>query len=256
MELRFRKTHAKWFASDVLRAVRRYALIEAGDRIAVGLSGGKDSSALLYILAYLRRYSHLSFELSAIHMRMSADYDTTILREYCRALEVPYLEEALEPRRDLAGERVCSICARLKRGAAARALAARGIGKLAYGHHADDAAETLLMNIVQNRKLGSFAPKVAVEGSAATIIRPMIYLTEETVAAVHRHAGLPLLDFRCPYAEHNIRTHYKEAVRRLEESLGVRPLSRLVVAALENVDEANRWEALRRGPSCRGRIRG
>jgi tRNA(Ile)-lysidine synthase TilS/MesJ len=245
MDLRFHKNHAKWFVTPVMRAIRRYALIEAGDRVCVGLSGGKDSTTLLYILRYLQRYSHLKFELSAIHVRTSPDYETTSLRDYCNALEIPYSEAALELPSNLAGEKECSICARLKRGAAAQALAPRGIRKLAYGHHADDAAETLLMNIVQNKKLGSFSPKVVVEGSPVIIIRPMIYLNEKTIASVHRHAGLPLLDFTCPYAQHNVRQRYKETVRLLEESLGVRSLSRHVVSALENVDETNLWRSLR-----------
>ena len=245
MDLRFHKNHAKWFVTPVLRAVRRYALIGEGDRVCVGLSGGKDSTTLLYILRYLQDHSHLEFELSAIHVRTSPDYETTSLRDYCDALAIPYIEAALELPSDLAAGKTCSICARLKRGAAVQALAHRGIRKLAYGHHADDAAETLLMNIVQNKKLGSFSPKVAAEGSPVIIIRPMIYLNEETVALVHRHAGLPLLDFTCSYAQHNIRQRYKEALRLLGESLGIRPLSRHVVSALENVDETNVWQSLR-----------
>jgi tRNA 2-thiocytidine biosynthesis protein TtcA len=213
MDLRFHKNHAKWFVTPVLRAVRRYALNGEGDRVCVGLSGGKDSTTLLYILRYLQRHSHLEFELSAIHVRTSPDYETASLRDYCDAMAIPYIEAALELPSDLAAEKACSICARLKRGAAVQALAHRGIRKLAYGHHADDAAETLLMNIVQNKKLGSFSPKVVVEDSPVTIIRPMIYLNEDTVASVHRHAGLPLLNFTCPYAQHNIRQRYKETLR-------------------------------------------
>lgn len=245
VDLRYNKNHAKWFVSHVLRAIRRYALIEEGDRVCVGLSGGKDSTTLLYILKYLRRYSHLKYELSAIHIRTSADYETTVLRDYCNMLEIPYIEAALEVSSNLATEKACSICARLKRGAAAQALAERGIQKLAYGHHADDAAETLLMNIVQNKKLGSFSPKVMVEGSPVTIIRPMIYLNEKTIASVHRYAGLPFLDFTCPYARNNIRERYKGTLRLLEDSLGLRWLSRRIVHALENVDESNLWMNLR-----------
>ena len=248
MDLQFHKNHAKWFVTPVMRAIRRYALVAEGDRIAVGLSGGKDSVTLLYILWYLRRYSHLTYELSAIHVRTSPDYGSTILREYCGALEVPYIEAALEIPRNVPTEGACSICARLKRGAAGQALASGGIRKLAYGHHADDATETLLMNIVQNRKLGSFSPKVVVEGSSVVIIRPMIYLSEETIVSIHRYARLPLLDFACPYAHQNVRRRYREAVRLLEKSFGVRSLSRRVVGALENVDETNRWQSLRADP--------
>ncbi len=92
MDLRYHKNHAKWFVTPVIRAIRKYALIEEGDRVCVGLSGGKDSITLLYILRYLQRYSHLTYELSAIHIRTSPDYDTTLLRDYCDALGSPTLK--------------------------------------------------------------------------------------------------------------------------------------------------------------------
>ncbi len=244
MDLPFNKYHAKWFVTPVMRAIRKYALIAEGDRVCVGLSGGKDSITLLYILRYLQRYSHLKYELSAIHIKTSSRYETTVLRDYCDALEIPYVEATLQVPSNLDTEKVCSICARLRRGAAARALAEGGIPKLAYGHHADDATETLFMNIIQNKKRGSFSPKVIIEDSPVTIVRPMIYLNGETIAAVHRYAGLPRLDFTCPYARHNIRERYKETLRLLEARLGVRPLSRLVVHALENVDETDLWQNL------------
>ena len=244
MDLRFNRNHSKWFVTPVMRAIRRYALIDEGDRVCVGLSGGKDSVTLVYILRYLQRYSHLKYELSAIHIKVSFEYETTVLRDYCNMLEIPYVEAALEVPKNLATTQACSICARLKRGAAARALAERGIPKLAYGHHADDAAETLLMNIIQIKKLGSFAPKVMLEDGPVTIIRPMIYLNEKTIAAVHRYAGLPRLDFTCPYARQNIRRRYKETLGLLETTLGVHSLSRRIVDALENVDESNLWRNL------------
>ncbi len=247
MEVRFNRNHAKWFVSPVLRAIRRYALIEPGERVCVGLSGGKDSVTLLYILSYLRRYSRLGFELSALHVRVAAEYDTTPLADYCRELEVPYLETALEMLRRDVRPKVCSICARLKRGAAARALTPHGIRKLAYGHHADDVAETLLLNILQNKKLGSFSPRVSVEGAPLILIRPMVYLEERTVAAIHRHLGLPHLDMPCPYARHNLRQRYKTSLQYLAVSLGIRSVSRHVVDALERVDAADLWHPLRAG---------
>ncbi len=244
MELRFNRNYAKWFLSPVLRAIRRYALIEPGERVCVGLSGGKDSVTLLYILSYLRRHSHLGFELSALHVRTSAEYDTAPLADYCRELEVQYRETGLEMLRREVPTKVCSICARLKRGAAARALTPHGIRKLAYGHHADDVAETLLLNILQNKKLGSFSPKVSVEGAPLILIRPMVYLEERTVAAIHHHLGLPHLDLPCPYAPYNLRRRYKASLQHLAVSLGVRSVSRHVVDALERVDAANVWHPL------------
>jgi tRNA(Ile)-lysidine synthase TilS/MesJ len=231
MEIPFNRNHGKWFATDVLGMIRRHGLIAPGDRVCVGLSGGKDSVTLLYVLAYLQRYSHLEFELSALHVRV-ADYETGGLGRYTEALGASYLETALESTRPATGK-VCSICARLKRGAAARVLAREGIAILAYGHHADDAAETLLMNVVQHRRLATFAPKVRADTGPVTIIRPMFGLSERTVAGIHRRLGLPLLAFECPHAAKNIRTRYKDALRLLGESLGARALPRRITAAVE-----------------------
>ncbi len=233
MDLEFHKNHGKWFVTPVMRAVRRYHLVASGERLAVGLSGGKDSVTLLYILWYLRRYAGLALDLSAIHVRIMPGYESAVLAEYCETLGIPYIETSLALGKGASADWGCSICARLKRGAAARALAAEGIGILAYGHHADDAAETLLINVVQHRRLATFAPKVRPEAGGVTIIRPLFGLSERTVAAIHRRLGLPLLAFDCPYAAENIRTRYKAALRLLEQSLGTRSLAGRITAAAE-----------------------
>ncbi len=236
MEIPYSRNFGKWFASDVLRAMARHAMVEPGERVCVGLSGGKDSVTLLYILEYLRRHSHLTLDLSAVHVRVAA-YDTSRLRHYCQALGVPYLETTLKTDRAATG-RVCSICARLKRGAAAGLLLAQGIGKIAYGHHADDAAETFLMNLVQQKRVASLLPRLSIAGERIAIIRPLIYLTEERVSAIHRRLQLPLLDYQCPHAEQNIRTRYKDALRLLERSLETRALARRIVEAAEGMRNA------------------
>lgn len=234
-ELTYNRNHGKWFANDVRRAINRYGLIAPGDRVAVGLSGGKDSATLLFALWYLRRYGGLRCELAGLHIRTAAEYDSGPLRLYCEQLGVAYLETALEGGGRRGGS-VCAVCARLKRGAAVRALSGSGFRILAYGHHATDAAETLLMNMVRHGRLGGFAPRVAVPGTPLTIIRPMIYLTEETVAAVHRRLGLPLLSATCPYAGGKLRAEYKAALGLLEARLGAPRLARRLVEAMERPD--------------------
>jgi tRNA(Ile)-lysidine synthase TilS/MesJ len=236
MELAYNRNHGRWFANDVLRAIRRYRMIKEGERVCVGLSGGKDSVTLLFALWYLRRYSGLDCSLSALHVRMPSDYDTAPLGDYCAALDVPYLETNLSLTEDPHADSVCAACARLKRGAAARTLASHGIKTIAYGHHATDVAETLLMNIARHKRLASFAPKVAVPQTPLTIIRPMVYLTEETVAAVHRRLGLPCLPVTCPHADVNIRVQYKEALYRLAGRVGEPRLARRVVDSLERAE--------------------
>ncbi|RCK81149.1 MAG: tRNA(Cytosine32)-2-thiocytidine synthetase [Candidatus Ozemobacter sibiricus] len=252
MELSFDRHFGKWFVNDVLRVIKRYGLIEPGERVAVALSGGKDSVLLLYVLRYLQRYSPLRFDLTAIHIRAFVEDDASLLREFCRDLQVEYLEEVLdwEPaRRDLGDEptrAICSVCARLKRGAMAALCEARGIARLAYGHHATDAAETLLMNLCETRRLSSFTPRVEVPGRSVQIIRPLIALDERTVAAAHRRLGLPVTSFRCRYAPVNRRADYKALLGVMAARLGLRDLPRRLVDALDQADPASLWANLRK----------
>jgi len=114
-------------------------------------------------------------------------------------------------------------------------LSGRGIRTLAYGHHADDLAETLLMNLVQHARLESFTARLQVPGEPVSIIRPLVRLRERRIAAIHRRLNLPLLGFACPYAERNVRGRYKEGLRLLEEAVGARGLAGRVVQALERL---------------------
>lgn len=275
----FNKNYRKWFMADVLAAIKKYALIEPGERICVALSGGKDSAALLQILWLVNRYSWLKFDLSALHVR-TADYDTGVLKALCKALEVPYIEALLDrsgrPERGAsasgaverpieeslidAGETfgkkipeggqipekktVCYICSRLKRGAISDALRRNGIRKVAYGHHADDAAETLFMNLLYNGKLGSFSPRVGYDDNPMQIIRPLIYISERTITKIHSYMGLPLLDYKCPHEERNVRYRVKQGLAKMDALFGTRNFSEKVVAALENVDPTNNWQDL------------
>jgi tRNA(Ile)-lysidine synthase TilS/MesJ len=246
--LQFDRNYGKWFANDVGRVIGRYRMIAHGERVAVALSGGKDSATLLFILAWLRRFSPLCFDLSAVHVRV-ADYDTTPLRDLCAALETPYVETELRLEDRTPARGVCALCARLRRGAMLAALRPMGVHKVAYGHHADDAAETLLMNLVVQRRLGALAPVVDRSGGIA-LIRPMIRLQEATIRAVHAHFGLPRLAYVCPYAESNIRRRFKAVMGRLSESLGLDDLPRRIVAALENPSAGATWP--RPGPDDDG----
>ncbi len=241
--LSFNRNFGKWFVNDVLRAVKKYRMIREGETVYVALSGGKDSTSLLYILAYLRLFSHLKFELEALHVR-TTDYDTSVLRDVCRDLNVIYRETDLREGPDSEAENPCYICSRLKRGALAEMLQDKGECHVAWGHHADDAAETLFMNMIQNRKLGSFSPRVSVKGSQMVIIRPMIYLMEETIIRLHAYADLPLLDYSCPREAKGMRSRYKKHLAALNDTFGVTDISRRVVDAIENIDQTNIWPDL------------
>lgn len=237
------RNYGKWFAGDVLRACRRYGLIPPGETVCVGLSGGLDSITLLYILHYLAAHSHLDFKLIALHIR-TADYGTSTLRDYCRALGVPYFEEALESPVTGMDTNACALCARLRRGAVSAFLAREGLCTVALGHHADDVAETLFLNLFRQRKLGSFSPRVSYADNPLTVIRPLIYLERRRLAALHRHAGLPLLDHTCPHAATGNRARVREMMQSLGSAMDTAHPGADVVAALENLDRTNLWDDL------------
>jgi len=232
MDIRFDKNYGKWFLSDLRKAIREYAMIEPGKRICVALSGGKDSITLLWMMAYLRKYSSLHMDLSAVHVRIFDDYDTQVLKDFCKSLGVEYFETRIDTIGQAHGKPACYICSRLKRGAMARLLKEKGIFKVAFGHHADDLATTFLMNLALNRKASAFSPVVKTPDAAITLIRPMIFLDRQTIARLHAHLKLPLLDFTCPYGETNIRSQYEKALELLAAKLEVKDLSKRIAKAL------------------------
>ncbi len=223
----------------MLRAIKNYDMIKDGDRIAVGLSGGKDSIVLLYLLAWLQKFSHLEFDLSAIHINTFGNHDNQILQKLCENLNIKIFLEYLQRPDDLPPKSICSACARLKRGAMRKICEANGISTLAFGHHATDAAETLLMNMLINKKLGSFCPVVSIPDSDIKIIRPMIYLTESKIIKLQNEFELSVAEHNCPYEDRNQRSKYKSLLKNISEISDIAAPELQIVNALENIDEAN-----------------
>ena len=243
--LSFLKRYSEIFAKPLLRAIKQYNMICSGQRVAVGLSGGKDSITLLYLLAWLKRYSHLDFELFAIHVNTFGNHDELVLENLCKELNIHLFTQSLQKPDDLPPKSICSACARLKRGAMREICEKENISALAFGHHATDAAETLLMNMLINKKLGSFCPIVEIPDSNVKIIRPMIYLTEKRIIALHNEFELPTSEKKCPYEDKNQRKNYKIALQQLSENLSVPDAELRIVSALENLDEANLYKNVR-----------
>lgn len=224
--------YGKWFATPVLRAINRYSMVEKGATLTVALSGGKDSAVLLFVLAYLMRHSALAYRLLAVHAR-TGDYDCTPLEQLCEAVQVPLQVVAVDLQQAVPRHSVCSLCARLKRGAMVNWLEEQGLDRLAFGHHADDAAATLLLNLVHRRRLESFAPRVGIAGSKVLLVRPLIYLEERTILRIQRHLQLPLLTHACSFRENGARETVCRALDGLAERMGVPDLGLRVVQALE-----------------------
>ena len=208
------------FTGFVRRCADDYGMLQPGDRVAVGVSGGKDSMALLASLAHLRRYHPSHFELEAITIAMGfPDMDFTPVAEWCAAHELPYTiinsdirEIVFDVRQE---ENPCSLCSKLRRGALNDAIKARGCNKLALGHHFDAAVETFLMNLLFTGQLSCFKPSTYMSRADVTQIRPMLYIGEGTIASFVCEMGLPIVPTTCPEDKQSKREEIKRLIKRL-----------------------------------------
>ena len=200
----------------VRRCVEDYNMIEPGDRIAVGVSGGKDSLALLVFLAELRRYHSAPFTLEAITVDLGFGMDYSAIEDLCKRLDVPFTLVPTQISQVIFDHRKesnpCSLCAKMRRGALNQAIVDRGLNKLALGHHYDDAVETFVMNLLFEGRIGCFQPVTDVDRMGVVQIRPMLYLHEKTVDNFVRKMDLPVLDNRCPVDKSTKREEVKQLV--------------------------------------------
>lgn len=207
----------------VRRCIEDYRMIEAGDRIAVGVSGGKDSLVTLLALARLRRFLPTPFTLEAITLEMGMpEMDFTPVAQLCEELEVPYTrinvpvyEILFEERKE---KNPCSLCAKLRRGSLNTALTERGISKIALGHHYDDAVETLMMNLLFEGRIGCFQPVTFLDRTGVTQIRPLLYCHEDEVQRIANREKLPIVHNTCPIDGHSRRQEVKELLASMEKT--------------------------------------
>jgi tRNA 2-thiocytidine biosynthesis protein TtcA len=186
------------------RAVADFGLIEDGDRIAVAVSGGKDSYTLLLLLEELRRRAPVAFEIVAVNIDSGyPGYQASVIEEFLRANGFAYHMVATEHydlirEKRRPGSSYCSICARFKRGALYSAALELGCNKLALGHHLDDFIETLLLNQFFVGSLKAMSASMLADNGETTVIRPLVYVAEEDIIAFSRQAALPVVCCRCP----------------------------------------------------------
>ena len=202
------------------RADQDHAMIAPGDRVAVGVSGGKDSLVLLQALALYRRFCPRPFELFAVTLHMGWEpFDTAPIAALCERLGVPYLLRRTEIFPILFEHRheknPCSLCARMRRGALVDVCKSEGFGRLALGHHREDVEETLLMNILYEGRLDTFRPVTFLEGSGVTQIRPLVYCPEKHIAHVARALDLPVVKAPCPVDGDTARSETKALLAAL-----------------------------------------
>lgn len=208
-------------------ACQQYEMIKEGDRIAIGVSGGKDSIALLAGMANLRRFYPEKFDIVAITLDPrfgGVDANYSEIEELCRKLDVEYIikrTQLAEVIFDIRKEsNPCSLCARMRRGALHDAAIAANCNKIALGHHLDDLAETFVMNLFNGGTLDCFMPVTYLSRKDIYMIRPMIFARESDCARVVRRENLPTVKSNCPADGTTERQEVKEMLSALEKKYG------------------------------------
>ena len=203
-------------------------MIEDGDVIAVGVSGGKDSLALLATLANLRRFYPKKFELKAITLEMGyEEMDFTPVAELCKKLDVEYITRQTDIKTIVFDirqeENPCSLCAKMRRGALNDTAKQCGCNKVALGHHYDDVIETVMMSLLYEGRFNCFLPMTYLNRRDITVIRPMIYAPEAYIKSLVRRLELPVVHNPCPADGNTKREEIKQLIRTLEhQNHGVR----------------------------------
>ena len=207
------------------RCVEDYAMIQPGDRVAVGVSGGKDSVTLLVALAKLREFYPVPFTVEAFTLDMGhrdgvPGMDFAPVEQLCRELDVPYTILKSEIQHiifDLRREKnPCSMCAKMRRGALHAALQERGIQKIALGHHYDDAIETFYMSLIFEGRLSCFQPVTYLDRTGITQIRPLLYCGEQLIRHTAQRLDLPVVENPCPADGNTRRQEIKELIYELQ----------------------------------------
>lgn len=202
------------------KAVDEYSMIQEGDHIAVGISGGKDSLTLLYALHGLKRFYPNKFSLSAVTVDLGfEDFDLTPIQELCQELDIPYqivrsdiYDILFNIRKE---SNPCSLCAKMRKGALNQAVKEMGCNKVAYAHHKDDIIETMLLSLIFEGRFHSFSPRTYLDRMDLTVIRPLMYVDEMDVIGFKNKYNLPVVKSKCPVDGYTKRQYAKELLKQL-----------------------------------------
>lgn len=233
---------------SIRRADERYHLIENGDRICIGVSGGKDSVLLMEALNLYKRFSKTDFDLCAVTLDLGIvkqDFDS--ISRFAEKNSIPY--EILKT--DI-GDVVfnvrqekspCALCAKLRRGALNNAARDRGCNKVALGHNREDVLETLILSLLYEGRINTFAPVTYLSRSDITVIRPMVFLPEKYALSVAKQRELPVQKANCPIAGGTKREEAKNLIRYL--SGFVPDIEEKMIHAIANTDKYGLWDRMR-----------
>lgn len=213
----------KRIISCVRKAVESYDMIQEGDKVAVGISGGKDSLVLLGALASLSRYYPKKFSVVGLTLDMGYDADYSKIKEYCNHFGVEHLvkktnikEVIFDYRKE---ENPCSLCAKMRRGALNDFAIENGCNRVALGHHNDDVLETFMLSLLYEGRINCFSPVTYLDRTGIYQIRPLIYVKERDIKGVVNRYDVPVLKSSCPVDGVTKRQEIKDIIRNLDKTV-------------------------------------
>ena len=240
---------SKKIMTKIGKALHDYQMIEPNDKIAIGVSGGKDSLVLAYAMGRLRHYYPVNFDIVAIHLEMGfPDMDFTELRTFMAQENIEYHDiptqvyEILQKNLDASGRLRCSLCSKFKKALVIEAANNLNCNKVAFAHHGDDAVETLFLNAIFGGKLATFRPKMYMSKTAMTFIRPLVYLREAEITAFTIGEKLPIVKSTCPNDGFTKRQEVKELLNLLYLDYPCAYENFLIM--LSNTDKVDLWEKI------------
>lgn len=234
----------KRFLIPMKNVITEYQMIEGGDKVAIGLSGGKDSTTLLYLLTALQKKMKVKFEIVPISLMLGFEgVDFTEMKQFVESLgHTLYVQETniSEVVFDIRKEKnPCSLCANMRRGSLYSLAKELGCNKVALGHHLDDGMETFFMNLLFNGKIGSFQPVTYLDRMDITLIRPMIAIEEKQIIQFVQSKNLPIVHNPCPADKKTKREETKQLIETLSEQYP--DLRQKFYRAIRNVQLRDTW---------------
>ncbi|MDE6967427.1 MAG: tRNA lysidine(34) synthetase TilS [Clostridia bacterium] len=230
------------------RAIEDYHMIAEGDKIAVGLSGGKDSICLLAVLNAYKKFAPYNFEIIAININLGfAETDKNevqALKDYCANENIPLIFHDTDIARIIFEDRKekspCSLCSKMRRGALNTIAIQNGCNKIALGHHADDILETMLMCLMNEGRFSTFSPVSYMDRTGITLIRPFIYIEEKNLTALARNYNYPIVHNPCPKDKNSNRSETKQLIKMLNtKKAGTK---QIMLGAIYNPSRNNLWD--------------
>ncbi|PAB59380.1 tRNA 2-thiocytidine biosynthesis TtcA family protein [Anaeromicrobium sediminis] len=228
----------------VKRAVEEFNMIEDGDVVGVGVSGGKDSSALLYALRLYQNFSKAKFQIKALTLTLGFEgFDISPITKFCNELGIEHVVVPTQIGKVIFEERKeknpCSLCARMRRGRLHNLCKELGVTKLALGHHADDAIQTLFLSMFYEGRLNTFEPVTYLDRKDLIMIRPLMYAYEkDIISSVDRH-NIPVVESPCPANKKTQREYAKELINDIEKDIP--NVKANILRAMENKDQMYLW---------------